>query len=324
MAPRLRLGALALTVVATLPRSVAAQSRCDADAVPFDSVAASARASLRSIGFDTSSPAPWDTLNARLDTLARKLPSGFTYTREVIAQGSWGVTAKRGQSVATMRDAMPGMNGMMQRVLNTLNRFEVRNAILAANTSGRPPAYETMVCLAREVRLARGLEKLERFERKFGPNSVKLNALEVFVNYGLSLVPSQPLVGVTEDGWPRPWEIVAAYRTTYATLARDSSDSRRTARAVSVAEFGLRHYNFGKGWGDSTANWLARQLKPATWSAGLLVAPEANGALRYPWRGDSRLGAYMAWGGLKVGYLFDGRDKRMIVSREVMVIPYVF
>lgn len=300
-----------------------AQQPCPA-AVPFDSVRASLLQSLRAVGLDDTASARFAQVELWLDSLQQKLPAGFVYTRENMSRGSWGVAAKRGQSVETMRDAMPGMDGLMQRALNTANQSAILRAL--DSTGNRPllKARDDMYCIARDVRISEGLEKLRRFERKFGPTSVKLNGLEVVLNYATQLLPGQRLFGVDDQGWPRPFELVAAYRTTYATLVDATGpDKKYTPQAVSVAEFGLRHYNFGKTWGAEDGSWLSRALKPATWSLGVVIAPQANGALRYPWRGESRIGPYLAWGGLKVGYL-TGKDRRVIVSREVLVIPYLF
>ena len=322
MARRLALGALTGALVVS---SIAgAQEACRASSVPFDSVRASLLGSLRAIGFPDTAATRYEAVERWLDSLRAKLPPGFAYTRDNVARGSWGVIGKRNQSVSTMLDAMPGMNGLMQRALNTTNQAAVLAAIDAAGARPILAARDDMYCLAREARITEGVEKLRRFERKFGPSSVKLNGLEVLANYAAQLVPGQHLVGVDDAGWPRPWEIVVAYRTSYATLTNATGDDKKfSPQAVSVAEFGLRHYNFGKEWGAEAGSWLQRSLRPGTWAVGLLVAPEANGALRYPWRGQTRVGPYLAWGGLKVGYL-TGTDRRVIVSREVLLVPYVF
>ncbi|MBV6522358.1 MAG: hypothetical protein MNPFHGCM_02506 [Gemmatimonadaceae bacterium] len=297
---------------------------CRVESVPYDSVRKSLLGSLRAIRFQDTAATRYDQVEARLDSLSAKLPAGFTYTRGNLAHGSYGVAGKRRQSVNTMIDAMPGMNGLLQRALNTTNLAPVLAAIEAAGAMNLLTARDDLYCLARAVRIDQGLEKLRMFERKFGPSSVKLNGLEVLVNYAVQLIPGQRLVGVDDAGWPRPWEVVVAYRTTYMTLTDITGDDKKySPQAVTAAEFGLRHYNFGREWGADEGGVVQRFLKPGTWSLGLLVAPQTNGALRYPWRGDSRVGPYVAWGGLKVGYV-TGKDRRLVVSREVMLIPYLF
>lgn len=316
MARRLALGAL--TALLAVGRA-GAQSTCPMASVAFDSVARGIQLAMAAIQAPDT-----DVVRSRLDSVRGRLPAGFTYTRESIGRGSLGTTAKRDQSWRAMRDAMPGRDGLLQRVLNRLFQSEVQGRIDSAGARAFLAAEDAMMCLARDVRLFEGTEKLRRFEQKFGPGSVKLNGLEVLLNFGAQFLPWPPLFGVNDDFSPRPWEIVAAYRTTYATLERKAGSSDRyNPQAVSVAEFGLRHYNFGKDWGAAGGSWLSRALRPGAFSLGVVVAPESNGALRYPWRGDSRVGPYVAWGGLKVGYL-TGTGGRLIVSREVLVIPYVF
>lgn len=296
-----------------------AQSACPVASVPFARVAGSIQQVVAAAGLADS-----EQVRIRLDSVRQKLPDGFEYSYQSVGRGSPGTTAKRDQNWRMMRDAMPGRDGVFQRVLNRLFQTTAQNAIDSAGVRDSLAPVEAMMCIARDVRLFEGTEKLRRFEKKFGPGSVKLNGLEVLLNYGAQFVAWPPLFGVDADYSPRPWEIVAAYRTTYLTIEKTSStDSKHRPQAVSVAEFGLRHYNFGKSWGVEDASWLARALKPGSFSLGLLVGAQANGALKYPWSGTARLGPYLAWGGLKVGYL-TGHDKRLIVSREVLVIPYLF
>lgn len=311
-----RLGiAIGLVVAA---RTAGAQASCPVAAVPFRTVAASIQGTIGRIGAADS-----DQVRSRLDSVRVQLPDDFAYTVSSIGRGSIGAAAHRSQSLQAMRNAMPGRDGVMQRVLNRLFQSTVQAAIDSVGVRASLEPVEQMMCLAREVRLMEGTEKLRQFERKFGPESVKLNGLEVLLNYGAQFLPWPPLFGVSDDFSPRPWEIVAGYRTTYVTLARSSPGGSRSPQAVSVAELGLRRYNFGKTWGNPDAGWLMRAIKPGVVSLGVVVASESNGALRNPFHGDARVGPYLAWGGLKVG-LLTGSDRRVIVSRDVLVIPYVF
>jgi hypothetical protein len=273
--------------------------------------------------------AEWDTAGARkfeaqLDTLAREYDGSFVYGSALpdSIQRGFRVHAKHAPRIRAQRDFVERVPGVYERVqdvlLNTLGDSLVR----LNRTSLANPA-DCVLRSLREPALARQLENLRRFERKFGPSSVKLNFLEVLANYGLQFVPWPKLVGVDATGSPRPWEAIVAYRTTYLTLTGVTGDSGTfSPQAVSTAEFGLRHYNFGESWGTGSST-IARMLKPGYWSIGVIVAPENNGAMRYPWRGESRWGPYLAWGNLKVGWL-TGRDKRVVVSREVMLVPYIF
>ena len=261
---------------------------------------------------------------ARLDTLEREYDGSFAYRTGLAdsVQRGFRVLAKHAPTVRAGRDFLAGIPGVYEGVqdalLNTLRDSLVR--------LGRTSLASPMDCLLRTLReqaLRRQLENLRRFERKFGPSSVKLNFVEVLANYGLQFLPGLKLTGVDASGSPRPWEAVVAYRTTYVTLTGVTGDSSRfSPQAVSTAEFGLRHYNFGESWGTGSST-LSRMIKPGYWSLGVIIAPESNGAMRYPWRGDSRLGPYLAWGNLKIGWI-SGHDRRVVVSREVMLVPYVF
>lgn len=274
--------------------------------------------------------AEWDRpgsqrFEAWLDTLSREYDGGFTYGTVLgdSAQRGFRLHAKYAPAVRARSDFAGGVIpsaylGVQDAITNTLGDSLVR--------LGRQSLAAPVDCVLRALRqqaLNRQLENLRRFERKFGPTSVKLNIAEVVTNYALQFLSWPKLTGVDASGSPRPWEAVVAYRTTYLTFTRLTGDTIKTSpQAVSTAEFGLRHYNFGETWGTGS-NAIARLLKPGHWSLGIIVAPEGNGAMRYPWRGDARVGPYLAWGTLKIGWL-SGGDKRVVVSREVMLVPYLF
>jgi hypothetical protein len=155
------------------------------------------------------------------------------------------------------------------------------------------------------------LEKLRRYERKFGPGSARLNGAEVLLNYGLQGLPG---FGPDAQGWPGRFEAVAAYSPTYITWADDE------ARMASVGEFGLRAYFFGESWGRSGASGL---LRPAFATFGLAVTSERDSPLRWPWKGDARVGAFVGWGEIKVAYVA-GPNSRLLVSRQFQIVPLVF
>lgn len=155
------------------------------------------------------------------------------------------------------------------------------------------------------------LEKLRRYERKFGPGSARLNGVEVLANYALQRVR---YFGPDPLGWPGPLEVIASYAPTYVTIAEGS------ARFVSAGEFGLRRYFFGESWGGSG---VRRLLKPAFTTFGMAVAGERDGALRWPWQGQPRLGVFVSWGEVKLAYV-GGRDRRLLVSRQFHLIPWLF
>ncbi|HEU4995678.1 MAG TPA: hypothetical protein VFT29_12710 [Gemmatimonadaceae bacterium] len=165
--------------------------------------------------------------------------------------------------------------------------------------------------LRRDVRDA-ALRRLDRYERKLGPHSARLNGVEVVLNYAAQR--GVPGFKATPEKGPSPWEVVASYVPMWATIA----DER--AQAVSVGEFGLRYYLFGEKFGASGLRGL---LFPYYWSAGALVVSDRNGALVWPGEGKSRVGAYLSWGAFKIGYV-GGRSGEVLVSRQLQLIPYVF
>ncbi len=159
--------------------------------------------------------------------------------------------------------------------------------------------------------LAQSLEKLRRYEKKYGPQSPKLNAAEVALNFvAQSVPPFRP----SADGWPSAFEVIASYVPTYLT----EHDGR--VQAWTVLEAGLRRYSFGEGWGKS--GWEG-VIRPGHVSAGLAVVNGGAGALGEPWRGDNRLGAFFAWGSAKFAVV-GGDGPRFLITRQVQVLPFVF
>lgn len=165
--------------------------------------------------------------------------------------------------------------------------------------------------LAMQARDA-ALTRLARYERKLGPTSAPLNGVEVLLNWGAQLwVPGfRPS---TRQG-PSPWELVASYVPTYATVVE------KRAQAVSASEFGVRRYLFGQQYGAE--GWRG-VLYPTYWSMGAIVVSDRNGALVWPWENRQRTGIFAGWGATKVAYV-RGRKGEWIVSRQVQLIPLVF
>ena len=193
---------------------------------------------------------------------------------------------------------------------------EPRKAIRASLSAADAQAFVNLSETARRVFLAdagqRSLEHLSNYERKLGPQSPKLNAIEVLLNY--SAQRWVPGFAPSIARGPSPLELIASYVPTYATIA----DKR--AAAVSASEFGIRGYLFGKDWG---ATGKAGLLKPAYWSLGALVASDKSGALAWPWDGKTRTGAFIGWGEVKVGYV-PGRKGALVLTRQMQIIPFVF
>lgn len=156
-------------------------------------------------------------------------------------------------------------------------------------------------------------EVLRRLERKYGPGSAKLNGVEVLLSYVLQ---GTHAFGINrQTGYPGPFEAVLAYSAAYVTRADDDM------RLVSVAEIGLRHYMFGKGWGGPGR--LAALIRPRYVSAGLALSGESDDPLASPLQGASRYGAFFGWGESKVAYL-GGDNKRLLFTQQVQIIPWLF
>jgi hypothetical protein len=169
-------------------------------------------------------------------------------------------------------------------------------------------AQSLLVAAARD----RALTRLARYERKLGPTSAKLNGPEVLLNYAAQRwVPG---FKATPLGGPSPLEIVATYAPGYVTHVGNRFEP------VSASEFGLRYYLFGEQFGKSGFQGI---LMPSYWSVGALTASDRNGALVWPWDGQTRTGAYLSWGAIKVGYI-SGRPGEWLVTKQFQAVPFVF
>ncbi len=163
----------------------------------------------------------------------------------------------------------------------------------------------------RQESLAQSLEKLRRYERKFGPTSARLNVAEVALNFvAQSIPPFRP----SADGWPSPLEVVASYVPSYLTV----SDGKATA--WTVLEVGARYYVFDPRWGRGG---LGGVLRPAHLSAGIAIVNGLGGALREPWRGASRVGGFLAWGDAKLA-IVGGDGPNIFLTRQIQLVPWVF
>lgn len=163
----------------------------------------------------------------------------------------------------------------------------------------------------RQRSMADSHEKLRRFERKYGPDAPVRNVAEVALNYAAQFVPGFKPSG---EGWPSRAELIASYVPTYVALPRDGR-----SQVVTVAEAGVRLYVWREGWGGAEGG----VLRPGFISLGVVAAGERDGALGAPWQGASRFGAFVGWGNAKVAVI-GGRNTRVLVTRQVHVLPFVF
>jgi hypothetical protein len=159
-------------------------------------------------------------------------------------------------------------------------------------------------------------EILRRLARKYGPGSAKLNALETVAAYGLQRVGAKGFGVNATTGYPGPLEVVAAYTATYLTRSDDKT------RLVSAAELGLRRYFFRESWG--TGSGRLAWLRPSYMSFGVAIAGDSDEPLSSPFSGKQRYGGFLGWGDMKVAYLMMGSNKRLLITQQLQVIPWVF
>jgi hypothetical protein len=188
----------------------------------------------------------------------------------------------------------------------------VTNALSPQRNSAWLAASGTWQASANVESVDGPMVRLSKYERKLGPTSPRLNGAEVVVNF----LAQEVLPGFkpTPLGGPGHWEFIASYAPAYVTRIN------KKVTPVAGAEFGLRHYMFGDGFGKSGIGGI---FFPSYWSVGALTASNLNGALIYPWRAHERTGGFVAWGSIKVGYIKRGRGSWM-VSKQFQAIPFVF
>lgn len=238
--------------------------------------------------------------SGRMDMRASEIASAALGQRRAAAIAR----AASGTIPPAMAAALEGMRGIAGNELRELLQTK----------EGRDAATQALWPLTAlhaqllDLSLAESLEKLRRYERKFGPKSARLNTIEVGANFLMQRVRG---FGPDDEGWPGPWEVIAAYSPTYLTIEVGEPV------LASVGEAGLRRYFFDEDWG---ANGWKGMLRPAFMTAGIAVASEQSGPLKSPWRGDSSIGAFVSWGELKVAFA-GGRNRRLFVSRQFQIIP---
>lgn len=157
-------------------------------------------------------------------------------------------------------------------------------------------------------------EVLRRLARKYGPGSAKLNGAETLLAYALQGTRGFGLDSKT--GYPGPLEVVAAYTASYLTRSDDKM------RLVSAAEFGVRRYFFRESWG--TGSGRLAWLRPGFMSLGVAVASGSDDPLTSPFKGQSRIGPFFGWGDMKVAVLLTGSNRRVLVTQQFQIVPWVF
>lgn len=260
-------------------------------------------------GFRTSAPVVDSMVQALLRHLDR--PDLRRLPLHVIgnSRASLGVVGRKARPVGyTARDTI-ALNQLAE-VVGQEYRDALASKLSRAAIDSLLDPFEAFDVVRRAASKDMSLEKLRRFERKYGPGTPKLNLAEVVLNYGAQWVPAfRP----NDEGWPSRHEVVAAYVPTYLTI----TDGK--ARAISVAELGIRSYLWTPGWGGREGG----VLRPGYWSIGVALAGESDGAMTSPFRGSSRLGAFLGWGDAKIAWV-GGQQPRVLVTRQVQLVPWGF
>jgi hypothetical protein len=165
---------------------------------------------------------------------------------------------------------------------------------------------------------AKNAQRLRRYEIKFGPESARLNIVEVLINYAVAR-PSWSPLAPGDDG-PNPFELVAMYTTSEVTGSRSTDDKFR-AHVVGGAYTGLRYYRFDI---DSARRGRIKQfLSPQHLSAGAFFMGSTDRALISPFEDGHRTGGYLEWGMARAAVTV-GRDWRVVVGMGKQILPYLF
>ena len=278
----------------------------DANAATVGEMVAAIEQAAASAGLDTREPAAARALTIAITTLR----DAGVFDEEI---GTFVERYTSPDAVALARRRQERYTVAIKEAVDTIKA--VTNGILIPLGGVMPSLRASIVELQtaeQNTGLTWDLETLRRLERKYGPESAKLNGLEVLAAYGLQRVR---VFGVDEAGRPGPLEVVLAYAPAYI------SRSDEQMRLVGVAEIGLRNYFFRAGWGTD-AGRLAF-LRPGYSSFGLAWAGGSDDPLRPPWQGSSRVGAFFGWGEIKVAWLA-GTNQRVLVTQQFQLIPWVF
>ena len=286
-------------------------------------IIADVRRAEQAADFSIANPANAALLDAALSRLDESHAAGFSYSQlaAVIAsrRPSFSAVARWEPDQYDVRVepnfladliTMSGIanNQLAAAITQKMGRTEANRLIVRVDS-----LHSAILATAKE----RNLEKLRRYEIKYGPKSPRLNAPEVGLNY---IAQRMPGFGATSDGWPGPLEMVATYSTTELTVVRNSNHDLR-AHVVSASHFGVRKYQFGRNWG--TGGRLTGLLKPAHIAAGATLMGPTDRVLGSPFKHGRRIGGFVSWGDVLIGFV-GGPERRVLLSRNLKVIPYLF
>jgi len=222
--------------------------------------------------------------------------------------------------VRQLRTENPPVYQALQFVKKVANDESVQSQLEAIGRLNLiTPVVINLQRLQLKASLEQSREKLNRYEKKYGPGSARLNIAESAVNF--FFLRNVPLFGTGDDG-PGPLEFISAYSSSYVTAYNAETEKLfKDIGIVSALEIGVRYYFLGEGWGEEGFwNGIA---KPGFATAGLLVTGEEAGFFKSPLKGKESYGLFLSWGGLKAGYIV-GDNSRILLSRQFQVVPYLF
>ncbi|MEZ4651900.1 MAG: hypothetical protein R3E97_24495, partial [Candidatus Eisenbacteria bacterium] len=298
MNPRLAILAFLLLtwVQTTLP---AHASRVDGEYTVADLTAAMATAALES-DFASARPALSDTLAVYLGRLDSGGVSELTLGQLAgeVKGVDWRSRLRWRQddyrAPFALRTEPAALEDVVRKVLQVVNLPGGLDDHLV-DTLGPERAEELLDPVVRyheeflHLSLAESLEKLRRYQIKYGPGSTRLNVAETFLSYGSQWLPG---FGPDENGRPGPFEWVLGYNSTLITIENDEPT------LASAAQVGLRRYIWSERWPG-----LTNLIRPRSIAVGALVAGEKNGPFIWPGRGESRYGGFLVWGPIQLAYL---------------------
>ena len=161
-------------------------------------------------------------------------------------------------------------------------------------------------------------EKLRRYELKFGPESARLNIVEVVVTYLLERPAWSPFA--PDENGPSPFELVSSYSTSGLTASRTAEDKLR-GHLVAGAHAGFRFYRFGET--KAGGNALQKFLAPKYLGAGAFFIGAQDRPLISPLENGHRSGGFLDWGPARAGFTL-GRDWRAVIGVGKQILPYLF
>jgi len=303
------LGGATCTTVAVLVAQPAA-ARLDSAAMVSATVGtllASASAGDSIAKLRTVSPALHAKLGEMRMRLARATLHPLPLQSVATGRATFGVVLRR--NGVTPNDVELAALDTLARLMEEEFSAVLRPLIGRDRTTQLLTPVDAFNAALRRQSVAASREKLQRFERKYGPGAPVRNLAEVGLNY---LAQWAPGFAPNAEGWPSRAELIASYVPTY--LIVPSGDVK--AGAATVAEVGARFYLWKEGWGR-------RLLRPGYVSFGAVLAGERDGAMQSPFAGASRFGGFVGWGNAKVAVI-GGRNARVLVTRQVQLVPWVF